>query len=64
MNAPFAPRGDHDAVELGTLLMPKFDADGLIVAIATDAALATLLPRLDINDPVQVADFICAHLAL
>ncbi len=33
----FAPRGDLDAVETGTALAPKFDADGLIVAIAVDA---------------------------
>jgi phosphoribosyl-AMP cyclohydrolase len=34
---PFAPRPDHDAVELGTALSPRFDTDGLIVAIAVDA---------------------------
>ena len=43
MTAPFAPRGDHDAIELGTVLMPKFDADGLIVAIATDAGTGEVL---------------------
>ncbi|WP_421723408.1 phosphoribosyl-AMP cyclohydrolase [Bauldia sp.] len=36
-NSLFAARGDHDAIENGTALMPRFDADGLIVAIATDA---------------------------
>ena len=51
----------HRAAVTEPLLHPD---DPNIVAIATDAALATLLPRLDINDPVQVADFICAHLAL
>ena len=35
-----------------------------IVAIAPDTAIATALPRLDINDPAQVADFIVARLAL
>jgi phosphoribosyl-AMP cyclohydrolase len=35
--SPFAPRGDEESVESGTLLSPKFDADGLIVAIAVDA---------------------------
>lgn len=39
----FAARGDHDAVETGTELMPKFDADGLIVAIAVDAATKDVL---------------------
>ena len=33
----FAARGDHDSVELGTGLAPKFDADGLVTAIAVDA---------------------------
>jgi phosphoribosyl-AMP cyclohydrolase len=34
---PFAPRADEHNVETGTALSPKFDADGLIVAIAVDA---------------------------
>ena len=51
----------HRAVVTEPLLHPD---DPHIVAIATDAALATPLPRLDINDPVQVADFIVAHLKL
>ena len=38
--------------------------DPYIVAIATDTAIATALPHLDINDPAQVADFIVARLAL
>ena len=38
--------------------------DPYIVAIATDTVIATALPRLDINDPAQVADFIVARLAL
>jgi phosphoribosyl-AMP cyclohydrolase len=36
-SSPFAPRPDEEAVEAGTVLSPRFDADGLIVAIATDA---------------------------
>jgi phosphoribosyl-AMP cyclohydrolase len=40
---PFAPRGDHDAVETGTVLMPKFDRDGLIAAIAIDAETSEVL---------------------
>jgi phosphoribosyl-AMP cyclohydrolase len=39
----FAPRGDHDAVETGTVLMPRFDRDGLIVAIAVDATTGEVL---------------------
>ena len=38
--------------------------DPHIVAIATDAELPATLPRLDLNDPVQVADFIADHLHL
>ena len=33
----FAPRADEETIEAGTVLMPKFDRDGLIVAIAVDA---------------------------
>jgi phosphoribosyl-AMP cyclohydrolase len=33
----FAPRTDEHNVETGTSLSPRFDADGLIVAIAVDA---------------------------
>ena len=35
-DTPFAPRGDAAALETGTALAPRFDADGLIVAIAVD----------------------------
>jgi phosphoribosyl-AMP cyclohydrolase len=34
----FAARGDHEAIEGGLTFTPKFDASGLIVAIAVDAA--------------------------
>ncbi|HVY20576.1 MAG TPA: phosphoribosyl-AMP cyclohydrolase [Bauldia sp.] len=34
---PFAPRADEHTVETGTALSPKFDADGLITAVAVDA---------------------------
>ena len=33
----FAPRADKETVEAGTAFSPRFDADGLIVAIAADA---------------------------
>ncbi|MTI42240.1 phosphoribosyl-AMP cyclohydrolase [Roseibium hamelinense] len=32
----FAERGDKAAVETGSYLMPKYDSDGLIVAVVTD----------------------------
>lgn len=43
VTAPFAPRGDHDAIENGTDFMPKFDDNGLILAIAVDAATSETL---------------------
>ena len=44
MTAPlFADRTDEETVETGTALMPKFDRDGLIVAIAADAATGEVL---------------------
>jgi phosphoribosyl-AMP cyclohydrolase len=46
----FAPRGDHDSIELGTDFAPKFDADGLIVAIAADAATGEVLMVAHMNE--------------
>ncbi len=44
MTSPvFAERTDEEMVETGTGLMPKFDRDGLIVAIAVDAASGEVL---------------------
>jgi phosphoribosyl-AMP cyclohydrolase len=40
---PFAPRGDHDAIETGSDFSPLFDANGLIVAIAADATTNEIL---------------------
>jgi phosphoribosyl-AMP cyclohydrolase len=39
----FATRTDEHAVETGTALAPRFDADGLIVAVASDAASGEVL---------------------
>jgi phosphoribosyl-AMP cyclohydrolase len=41
--SPFAPRGDHDAVETGSEFAPLFDANGLIPAIAADADTGDIL---------------------
>jgi phosphoribosyl-AMP cyclohydrolase len=41
--SPFAERGTTEAVEEGRALMPKFDADGLVTAVATDAASGDVL---------------------
>ena len=46
----FTPRGDHETVETGTAFMPKFDADGLIVAIAVDAATGDVLMVAHMNE--------------
>lgn len=39
----FAPRGSADDIERGLDFQPKFDADGLIPAIVTDAASGEVL---------------------
>lgn len=45
MSAPlsFAPRGDSHSIETGTAFAPKFDADGLILAVVADAASGEIL---------------------
>lgn len=43
MTVTFAARGSHAEIEEGTALAPKFDADGLIPAIAADAGDGTVL---------------------
>ena len=40
---PFAARGTPGEVETGLVFQPKFDADGLIPAIVTDAASGDVL---------------------
>lgn len=42
-NAPFAARTDDESVEMGTAFAPKFDADGLVVAIAVEADAGDVL---------------------
>ncbi len=42
-NIQFAVRGDKSAIEEGLDFTPKFDADGLIPAIATDAESGVVL---------------------
>lgn len=43
MTVTFAARGSQAEIEEGTALAPKFDADGLIPAIAADAGDGTVL---------------------
>jgi phosphoribosyl-AMP cyclohydrolase len=42
-STPFAPRGSTAEVEEGRAFAPKFDADGLITAVTTDAKSGELL---------------------
>ena len=46
----FAPRGSSAEVEEGTLLSPKFDADGLLTCVTTDAASGEVLMVAHMND--------------
>jgi len=41
--SPFPPPGAAAALEEGLALTPKFDADGLVTAVATDAASGAVL---------------------
>ena len=43
MTYTFSERGSAQAVEEGAKLAPKFDADGLITCVATDAASGDVL---------------------
>ena len=43
MNSPIRPRGGADEIERGGAFMPKFDADGLIPAIAQNARTGEVL---------------------
>lgn len=42
-STPFQPPGSREQVEDGTVLTPKFDRDGLVTAIATDATSGDVL---------------------
>lgn len=48
-STPFAPPGTKQALEEGTALTPKFGADGLISAIAVDAASKDILMLAHMN---------------
>ena len=39
----FAPRGDTRAIEEGTAFAPKFDADGLVVCVASEVHTGDIL---------------------
>lgn len=56
------PKIEVYRAEVGEPLLHPHDAN--IVAIATDGALHTLLPKLDLNQPPQVAAFVLKHLGL
>lgn len=42
-SSPFAPRASTQEVEEGRALAPKFDTDGLVTCVATDAASGDVL---------------------
>ena len=50
MSSPFAARTSVEAVEEGMLLAPKFDANGLIPVITTDAATGEVLMHAYMNE--------------
>ena len=56
------PKIEVYRAEVGEPMLHPHDAN--IVAIATDAALNTPLPKLDLNQPPQVAAFVLKHLGL
>ncbi len=45
----FASPGNHDALELGAALTPRFDANGLITAVVTDADTGEVLMLAHMN---------------
>ena len=45
----FAPRPDEHAVETGTALSPKFDAEGLVTAVVIDADKGDVLMLAHMN---------------
>ena len=46
----FAPRGSTADIEEGLALSPKFDADGLVTCVTTDAATGEVLMVAHMND--------------
>ncbi len=46
----FPVAADHAALERGTVLAPRFNSDGLIAAVATDAASGEVLMLAWMND--------------
>jgi phosphoribosyl-AMP cyclohydrolase len=50
----FAPRGSSAEAEEGSVLSPKFDADGLITCVATDAGTGEVLMVAHMNAPALI----------
>ena len=48
--SPFAPPGTSAELEEGAALTPKFDADGLVTCVATDAVSGDVLMVAHMND--------------
>jgi phosphoribosyl-AMP cyclohydrolase len=49
IQSPFGLPGDHEALEIGTALTPRFDANGLITAVVTDAKNGDVLMLAHMN---------------
>ena len=56
------PKIEVYRAEVGEALLHPNDRN--IVAVATDAALDTQLPRLNLNAPAEIAQFVLKHLKL
>ena len=54
MSSPFAARTSVAAVEEGQLLAPKFDANGLIPVVTTDAETGELLMHAYMNEAALI----------
>ena len=54
--SPFAVRGSTDEVEEGRAFAPKFDADGLVTCVATDARSGEVLMVAHMNAEALAAD--------
>lgn len=61
MTKPFAPRGTQESIERSDVFQPKFDADGLIPAIVTDATSGAVLMFAFMNEAALVMTLETGH---
>ena len=48
-STPFAPPGSREALEAGSAMTPRFDANGLVTAVVTDHATGEVLMLAHMN---------------